>query len=79
MTVEARKKIMYYAIQMALRVPDGRCKKLQYASLSPVNLFRLVFACLEDKAPDFLPDKYYMRGSEELQEISLPPAANSGQ
>jgi len=48
------------AILNTLRLPES-CRDLFYPEISPVNTFRLVFACLEGRAPDFVPDRHFVR------------------
>ena len=48
------------AILNAMRLPE-RCRQDFYSELSPVNAFRLIFACLENRVPDFLPDRHFLR------------------
>lgn len=47
-----------YAILNASRAPEP-CAKWLYESISPVNTFRFVFACLSNTEPVFLPDVAY--------------------
>jgi hypothetical protein len=44
----------------AIRLPAA-CRSRFHDSLSPVNTFRLVFACLEGRAPDLLPERHFLR------------------
>jgi sulfatase-like protein len=44
---------------MALRLPE-ECRQMLYPSLSPVNIFRVTFACLEGTPPKTLPDVSYI-------------------
>jgi hypothetical protein len=48
------------AILNVFRLPDS-CRDFFYPAISPVNTFRLVFACLEDRVPDFMPDRHFVR------------------
>ena len=43
----------------AMRLPE-QCKKYFYDSISPVNYFELVFACIEHRTPHFLEDRIYI-------------------
>jgi hypothetical protein len=52
-----------FSILMALRFP-AECQERLYSSLSPVNTFRLAFACLESRPPDPIPDDSYIAGYE---------------
>lgn len=47
-----------FGIQNWIRIP-GVKKDWLYPSLSPVNMFRLIFASLDDKIPAYLPDESY--------------------
>jgi len=42
----------------AMRLPD-RCRAMVSEAMTPVNTFRIAFACLERRAADLLPDKSY--------------------
>jgi hypothetical protein len=53
-----------FAILMALRLPS-ECSALPYPTLSPVNLFRVVFACLEGKPVERLADDSYITAYEK--------------
>lgn len=48
------------AILNVFRLPDS-CQNFFYPAISPVNTFRLVFACLEDRVPEFVPDRHFVR------------------
>jgi len=48
------------AILNAIRLPRS-CRDRFYDTISPVNTFRLVFACLEGKAPEFVADRHFIR------------------
>jgi hypothetical protein len=52
------------AILNAIRLPAA-CSDEFRPDLSPVNTFRLVFACLEGRAPELLPDRHFLRRAEE--------------
>lgn len=47
-----------YAVLGAYRVPDS-CRNMLYPSISPVNTFRMVFACLTRTKTDYLPDQSF--------------------
>lgn len=66
---------MVYGILLAMRLPPGACRQSFYASISPVNLFRLVFACLEGRSPDILPDRHFIRWRNRFHEIDLSGVA----
>ena len=53
-----------FAILMATRLP-AECSGLAYPTMSPVNLFRVVFACLEGKPAEKLPDESYITAYEK--------------
>ena len=48
-----------FGIFNAMRLPP-RCRSMLYATLSPVNTFRVVLACLEGRQADLLPDRSYV-------------------
>ena len=48
-----------YSILMAVRLPES-CKDMPYPSLSPVNLYRVLLACLAETEPDLRPDEIYI-------------------
>lgn len=48
-----------FSILMALRLPAD-CRQTLYPSLSPVNIFRITFACLEGRPPETLADVSYI-------------------
>ena len=50
----------------AYRVPK-RCDKFFNTIISPVNSFRVIFACLDDKKYDFLPHKIFINNSNHTQ------------
>ena len=47
-----------YAALNAMRVPPG-CRKNLYSAMSPVNTFRMVFACITGNKPEYIPDKSF--------------------
>ncbi|MFQ5953471.1 MAG: hypothetical protein ACE5JZ_00230 [Kiloniellales bacterium] len=53
------------AILNAIRLPTA-CRDRFYETISPVNTFRLVFACIEGRQPEFVADRHFLRprGSE---------------
>lgn len=51
------------AILNAIRLPP-RCRGAVYSKLSPVNTFRVVFACLEGRAARLLPDRHFFRAKD---------------
>ena len=53
-----------FSILMALRLP-AECRPTLYPALSPVNIFRVTFACLEGRPPDTLADVSYISTYEE--------------
>lgn len=61
-----------YGVLLAMRLPKGECRDSFYPTISLVNQFRLVFACLADGKPDFLPDRHFLPLSDQFQEIELP-------
>jgi hypothetical protein len=61
-----------YSVLLAMRLPEGECRDSVYPTISSVNQFRLVFACLTDVKPDFLPDRHFLPLSDQIREIELP-------
>ena len=47
------------SIFSAFKLPQ-HCEKHLYDSISPVNTFRLIFACLDNRTPDLLEDKSFL-------------------
>lgn len=56
-----------YGILNAFRLPE-RCADLVYDSISSVNTFRLVFACLAGAQPNFVPDRTF----DEMKRRAAP-------
>lgn len=58
----------------AFYLPD-RCASYLRPGLSPVNTFRIVFACLDGRPPDLLPDRIFLSNFEEtmIREITPRP------
>lgn len=56
-----------FAILMAVRLPKP-CESVLYPSLSPVNLYRALFACLGHVEPQMRPDVLYVSPSEKHPE-----------
>jgi hypothetical protein len=52
----------------AIRLPE-RCGNMLYPTMSLVNSFRAVFACLENRKADFLPDISYISPDSDSQEF----------
>ena len=48
-----------FSILMAVRVPES-CRRDLYPTLSPVNLYRVLFSCLAEVKPALLPDESYV-------------------
>ena len=44
-----------YGILNAIRLPE-RCRQQLYPTMTPVNTFRIVFACIEERAPELVDD-----------------------
>ena len=67
----------------AIRLP-ATCGSDFHDSLSPVNTFRLVFACLEGRSPDLLPERHFLRprgadgGVVEVNPAQSNPSSNGG-
>ncbi|MBT4905318.1 MAG: hypothetical protein HON62_00410, partial [Rhodospirillaceae bacterium] len=67
----------------AIRLPAA-CRSRFHDSLSPVNTFRLVFACLEGRAPDLLPERHFLRprgadgGVVEVNPAQSSSSSNGG-
>ena len=47
-----------FGIQIAMHLPK-ECRHLSYEGISPVNIFEVVFACLEGRGPNIKPDTRY--------------------
>ncbi len=47
------------SIYSAFKLPDN-CSRYLHDDLTPVNTFRIVFACLDNKEPELLDDKSYL-------------------
>lgn len=60
---------IFFPILMAMRLPEPRCRDSFYASISPVNQFRLVFGCLTKQEPKFLRDRYFLPIEDGFREI----------
>ncbi len=67
-----------FSINMVLRFPD-KCRALAYDGISPVNVFEAVFACLEDRKPQFKEDVSYgflyeLPGNEDqkIRKLKIP-------
>jgi hypothetical protein len=58
-----------FGVFNALRLPP-RCRAMLYETLSPVNTFRVIFACLEGREPNLLPDRSYV-GTYNNPDIEL--------
>lgn len=58
----------------AFYLPD-RCASHLRPGLTPVNTFRIVFACLDGRSPDLLPDRVFLSNFEEtlIKEITPHP------
>jgi hypothetical protein len=59
-----------FAILMSIRLPEP-CKSHLYPSLSPVNLYRVVFACLARVEPQLAPDILYVSPPERHPEYGM--------
>ncbi len=59
-TTEAVEPVRRLAILNAMKLPK-RCSNYFYPEISPVNTFRLVFACLTGRQPHLLPDRHFVR------------------
>ncbi len=60
-----------YGILNAIRLPQP-CRRHLYAGMTPVNTFRIVFACLDGRRPELVPDislivGYYSRDPARVQ------------
>jgi len=47
-----------FGVHLSIKLPE-KCKFLIPEKISNVNLFRLVFACIEGKEPNFIEDKFF--------------------
>jgi len=47
-----------FGVLNAIRLPK-RCRSMLYDAMTSVNTFRVVFACLEGRKPDLLPDQSF--------------------
>lgn len=59
-----------FSILNALLLP-AECKKNIYPTLSPVNNFRIILACLQGVDPQLLPDDSFFATAEEYPEYGL--------
>ncbi len=59
-----------FGVLNLMRLP-GDCPDSIYPTISPVNTFRLVFACLADEPATFLPDESYWVGSSTSDRVVL--------
>ncbi len=57
------------SILLAIKA-SKRCRSNAYKDISPVNIFRLVFSCLNNSKPQFLKDKHYIH-HEKFNELLL--------
>ena len=57
------------SILLAIKA-SKECRSNAYKDISPVNIFRLVFACLNNSKPQFLKDKHYIH-HEKFSELLL--------
>jgi hypothetical protein len=53
-----------------IRVPDG-CRQWLRPTLSPINTMRLVMACLENRPPDYLPERTMLTTYETNVDFGL--------
>jgi hypothetical protein len=53
-----------FSILMGLRLPK-QCMKYLYDELSPVNIYPVIFACLQGEQPQLRPDKSYVTVKDE--------------
>jgi len=47
------------------------CKDYFYKNISPVNTFRLVFACIQNTEPTFVADRQFIRNEDGFNEVYL--------
>lgn len=59
-----------FGVINVVRVPE-RCRQWLYDSISPVNTFRLIVGCLQDRQPDLLPDRSFVAAYENHPEFGL--------
>ena len=59
-----------FGVLNLLLLPES-CRDSAYPTMSPVNTFRLVFACLTKQPPDFLPDESYWVDDLAADEVIL--------
>ena len=67
-----------YSVLHAYRLPRA-CQDMPPAS--PVNVFRVIIACLEDTEPKLLPDRWFFSGymdEPEVREMTGPPWRPAG-
>ena len=57
------------SILLAIKA-NKECRSKAYKEISPVNIFRLVFACLNNSEPQFLKDMHYIH-DEKASELLL--------
>lgn len=65
-TREARQE--RFGVLNAIRLPI-RCRQWLTDEISPVNTFRLVMGCLQDRRPDLLPDRSFVAAYENHSEF----------
>ena len=61
-----------FSVLLTMRLPEGECRDSVYPKISLVNQFRLVFACLTDRKPDFLPDRHFLPLQDKIREVEMP-------
>ncbi len=57
------------SILLAIKA-SKECRSKAYKNISPVNIFRLVFSCINNSDPQFLEDMHYIH-HDEVSELSL--------
>ena len=67
------KKPLYFNVNkdfgthLSIKLPE-RCKSLIPKKISNVNLFKLIFACIEGKEPNFVEDKFFY-ANQDLKKL----------
>ena len=59
-----------FGVLNLMRLPEA-CRSSTYPTMSPVNTFRLVFACLTKKSPELLPDESYWIDELAAEDVVL--------
>jgi len=66
-------ELVAFANLHAMRTPRG-CDNSPGDIFSPVNTFRIVFACIQSEPPDMLPNRHFSKTKDILDEIDISVA-----